>query len=73
MPASTFTLDAFFDRRFTLDAFIANDSSLKHYRDRDHTGLESDTNIVLDDDVGSFTSGTDLHTVLAALWAAGTT
>jgi len=39
-----------------------------HHRDRDHFGLDFDTNIVLDGDLGTTASGSTLHAAFEDLW-----
>lgn len=58
---------------FTASAVVSDGTAIPHYRDRDHTGFESDENIELDEVIGPWGEGTSLHAVLDELWALVTT
>ena len=56
------------DGSFTANAIIDDGESLRHRRAQDHESTLPDTRVVLDEPIGPYPAGTDLHTVLDWLW-----
>jgi hypothetical protein len=54
---------------FTLNAYVTDGDLLRHYRDRDHEGFLWDDEVVLDQDIGPWKTGTTLRQVLLDLWS----
>jgi len=69
MATGNFTVDSVISERyFSIKAVIVG-TSLRHFRDRDHSGTQDDTTVVLATGIGQYAAGTVLHDVLASLEA----